>query len=468
MSSFARSLQSLDQFRVVSKDLTKSTLTGGVFTAVAYAAVGLLLLAELGAFLRTTYLTNIIMDENRESLMQINFDITLYDLPCKFLQIGVFSKFGEEKLNTTDTFNYIPLDHTGQYKGMAYTTAEIAALEQADTIGDVTDEEKKELDSDWSASSDQFKHNDFDRVVGFHDFTFVNFYAEWCSHCRQFYPTWMEASNKINEKMDFKDGDGHADVKVKFLRMNCVDFQQNCNKVQIQAFPTLRLYKRDGSFEAYKDKRSVENIVGFLSNAIKNAHLIVTQHHAMFNEGCQVQGAMKVARVPGHFHLQAKPFGSQDINPALTNVSHIVNHLSFGDKETRTWAQRQNIPREMLGHINPLDGKKFVVEHFHEAPQHYLKVVSTHVQGKSNVFYQMTHTDRVRRLKEERSLTPQARFTYDFSPMSVVVKAKSKRWYEFLTSLFAILGGTYTVVELCSGAVDTVSQTVKDAMGKAN
>lgn len=116
----------------------------------------------------------------------------------------------------------------------------------------------------------------------------------------------------------------------------------------------------------------------------------------------------------------------------------------------------------------PWTGKKFIVDRFHEAPQHYLKVVSTHVQGKGNVFYQMTHTDRTRKLRDDKSAAPQARFTYDFSPMSVVVKAKSKRWYEFLTSLFAILGGTYTVVELCSGAVDTVQQTVKDAMGKAN
>lgn len=27
----------------------------------------------------------------------------------------------------------------------------------------------------------------------------------------------------------------------------------------------------------------------------------------------------------------------------------------------------------MLEHINPLDGKTFVVDRFHEAPQHYLK-----------------------------------------------------------------------------------------------
>jgi len=254
---------------------------------------------------------------------------------------------------------------------------------------------------------------------------------------------------------------------VKFLRMNCVDFGEQCQKAQIAAFPSLRLYKRDGSFESYNQKRSVENIIGFLTSSISNSHLIVGQHHHMFNEGCLVQGTLSVPRVPGHFHLQAEAFGNVNVNPALTNVSHKVNHLSFGDKDTPAWAEKQKVPKEMIGHISPLDNRDFIVTRFHEAPQHYLKVVSTHVEGKGNrVFYQMTHTDRTRKLKSDKTLTPQARFTYDFSPMSVVVKAKSKRWYEFLTSLFAILGGTYTVVELCSGAVDTVSTTVKEAMGK--
>jgi thiol-disulfide isomerase/thioredoxin len=467
MSGFARQLQSLDQFRVVSRDLTRGTLTGGVFTAVAYAVVLLLLMAELGAFLRTTYLTNIIMDENRDSLMQINFDIMMYDLPCKYLKVMVFDKFAQEKMNQTERFHYIPVDHLGQYKGTAYTSEEISVLEKADSITDVSEDEKKELDADWSASSDHFKHNDFDRVVSFHDFTLVNFYAEWCVHCRQFYPQWMEASNRISEKMQFADGENRQ-TTVKFLRMNCVDFGEQCQQARITAFPSLRLYKRDGTFEQFAQKRNIENIIGFLTSSIRNSHLIASQHHAMFNEGCQVQGTLKVARVPGHFHLEAEPFGDVNLNPAMTNVSHLVNHLSFGDKEARQWAERQKIPREMVGHINPLDGKKFIVERFHEAPQHYLKVVSTHVQGKGTVFYQMTHTDRVRKLRDMQSSAPQARFTYDFSPMSVVVKAKSKRWYEFLTSLFAILGGTYTVIELCSGAVDTVQTSIKDAMGKAN
>jgi len=123
----------------------------------------------------------------------------------------------------------------------------------------------------------------------------------------------------------------------------------------------------------------------------------------------------------------------------------------------------------MIEHMTPLDGKTFVVDRFHEAPQHYLKVVSTHAPNKKEVFYQMTHTDRVRKLSRSGGdSAPQARFTYDFSPMSVVLRASSKKWYEFLTSLFAILGGTYTIIELTSGAVDTVGTAVKEALGKAS
>ena len=78
----------------------------------------------------------------------------------------------------------------------------------------------------------------------FHDFTFVNFYAEWCVHCRQFHPLWMEATNMLSEKKEFDDADGTQDA-VKFLKMNCVDFQSTCQQAQSAAFPSLRLYKKD-------------------------------------------------------------------------------------------------------------------------------------------------------------------------------------------------------------------------------
>mmetsp|Transcript_65027 Transcript_65027/g.127878 ORF Transcript_65027/g.127878 Transcript_65027/m.127878 type:complete len:471 (-) Transcript_65027:45-1457(-) len=464
----ARALQSLDQFRQVSRDLTRGTLTGGIFTAIAYALLLLLLIAELGAFLRTTYVTNVVMDQNTEELLQINFDITVLDLPCKYLQVGVWDKFGQQQMNSTDQFAYIPIDHRGMVKGMGYSKDEITALESADAATDVSEEEKKELEADWSSTSDHFKHNDFNAAVTFHDFTLVNFFAEWCVHCRKFHPMWNEAAERISDKLSFTNADGQ-EATVKFMKMNCVDFTTVCQQAQIAAFPTLRLYKRDGSFEAYHSKRSVENIIAFLTASIRNSHLIIARHHTMFSEGCQVHGTMQVPRVPGHFHLVAAPFGDMTVNPAITNVSHIVNHLSFGPRPTR--ATRSTVPAELMANVNPLDGRKFIVERFHEAPQHYLKVVSTHVEGMRTPLYQMTHTDRVRKLKKDGgdiNRAPQARFVYDLSPMSIVVKTKSKRWYEFLTSLFAILGGAFTVVELTSGAVETVGTAVKEALGKTN
>eukprot|EP00928_Gymnodinium_smaydae_P071620 TRINITY_DN55156_c0_g1_i1.p1 TRINITY_DN55156_c0_g1~~TRINITY_DN55156_c0_g1_i1.p1 ORF type:complete len:486 (-),score=61.68 TRINITY_DN55156_c0_g1_i1:94-1500(-) len=468
MSGVAHLLKSVDQFRIVSRDITRNTLTGGVFTALAYAALCLLLIAELGAFFSVSYSTEVVMDENVEEQMNINFDILLFDLPCKHLKLSVWDKFGDEKMQSTDMFQYIPVDHTGRFKGMSYTKEEITILEQTDQQTDVDASEKKELDSDWASSDDHFKHNDFQKAVTFHDYTLVNFYADWCVHCRQFYPMWVEAAKRISDTMKFTDSQG-TEVTVKMMKINCVDFQKSCQDAAIQAFPTVRLYKRDGTYEHYNQKRTIDNIIAFLTTNVRNSHLIVAKHHAMFNEGCQVRGTIAVNRVPGHFHLQAEAFGNVNLNPAITNVSHQVNYLSFGDKDAKKWAERNGVPKDLVKHIEPLNGKSFIVERFHEAPQHYLKVVSTKVEGRKDVFYQLTHTDTVRKLRKTmQQKAPQARFTYDFSPMSVVVKTKSKRWYEFLTSLFAILGGTYTVAELCSGTVDSVSNVVKEAMGKNN
>jgi len=364
------------------------------------------------------------------------------------------------------------LDHLGNTAGVAYTEAEIASLEQADVAPDITEADAKELDADWSSSSDHFKHKDFQAAVTFHEFTLVNFYAEWCSHCRQFHPAWMEASDKVSEKMHFSDGDGRQST-VKFLKMNCVDFQETCQKAKIAAFPTLRLYKRDGSFEVFQQKRNVQNVVSFLTSSIRNSHMIVTRHHMMFSEGCRVAGQLYVPRVQGSFHLQAEPFGKMDLNPAITNVSHQVHHLSFGAmdspisvKDRYTRLKNARVSDDILSHIMPVDGRTFSVEKFHEAPEHYLKVMSVKIEGEK-VLYQMTHTARTHRLKR-KDRVPKARFMYDFSPMSVQVKSSSKRWYEFVTSLFAILGGAYTVMELCSGAVETTTTFVKEALGKDN
>lgn len=467
MDNIEKWLQNLDQFRAVSKEI-RSGVSGTFFTALAYVVVLAILFSELQAFLTSSYETTILMDQDETSMIKINFDIVLYDLPCSHLKLVVYDKFTEEEIIETDNVNFVPLDRDQKATRGFYTQEEIDALEKKDAATDVTEEERTELDADWSSTDDHFHHSDFNKAVTFHDYTIVNFFAEWCVHCRNFMPMWVAAANQMSEKTVFTDAEG-KETTVKFLKINCVAFGDACQQARIAAFPTVRLYKRDGSFQAFKDKRSIENIQEFLKLSIAKSkgHVLMNQqHHSIFKEGCQVVGSLSVPRVPGHFYLQAEARGEENLNPALTNVSHLVKRLSFGGFFSDF--HLFGIPEEMVSLIHPLDGKKFIVERFHEAPQHNLKIVATSV-AKLGTWYQFTHNDRVRVLRKDmKNEAPQARFSYDFSPMSVVVTVKSRPWYEFLTSLLAILGGTYTIMELMGEGVVSAHLAIKEALGKAN
>lgn len=41
---------------------------------------------------------------------------------------------------------------------------------------------------------------------------------------------------------------------------------------------------------------------------------------------------------------------------------------------------------------------------------------------------------------------PEARFAYNISPMSVFVRSEKRPWYDFITKVLAIVGGTFSVV----------------------
>ena len=51
---------------------------------------------------------------------------------------------------------------------------------------------------------------------------------------------------------------------------------------------------------------------------------------------------------------------------------------------------------------------------------------------------------------------PEARFSYDLSPMAVMIKKKGKHWYEFITTMCALIGGTFTVLGLLSSFLNSI------------
>lgn len=58
---------------------------------------------------------------------------------------------------------------------------------------------------------------------------------------------------------------------------------------------------------------------------------------------------------------------------------------------------------------------------------------------------------------------PVAKFSFDLSPTAVVISQAGRRWYEFATSLCAIIGGMFTVFSLLNGLVGSVGQRVTGA-----
>mmetsp|Transcript_16683 Transcript_16683/g.37562 ORF Transcript_16683/g.37562 Transcript_16683/m.37562 type:complete len:467 (+) Transcript_16683:110-1510(+) len=452
-----------DAFRTVPKDLAEASVTGAFMTMVSVIVCTVLFLCETSAFMTSKPTTRVMIDSNQDALLRINFDVHMLDMACDFVTVGVWDAFGTERMNITRNVQKQRIDHKGSRKGHPYSEDELTELEFSDKS--FTKEELSELDADWGSSSDHFKHDDFQAVVDAHDFTMVNFYADWCPHCRQFGPTWKVFEDKVNDGQDpIKDADG-VTTNVRVLKINCVDFEETCQEQSVQSFPTIRLYKRSSKEKEWKEfngPRKIEALSGWLRSEVGQRHLHSgAMYHEMFNEGCRISGYLEVARVPGTVHFQATHTNEKTLNLAFTNVSHKVYHFSFGE------APRQSmnaLPSEYRRQVNPLDGRDFIVDKFHKAPNHFIKVVHTRFETTGIRSYQQTHQSSIRTL--QRNTIPQAKFSYDLSPVEVVVSKGERRWYDFLTQVFAIIGGAFSVMSMATGVIKLSSVHMKGMLNK--
>ena len=187
--------------------------------------------------------------------------------------------------------------------------------------------------------------------------------------------------------------------------------------------------------------------------------------------GCQLSGYLFVDRVPGNFHFNARS-NKHDIAPQMTNVSHVVHHLSFGHPKTNAdiVAMKMSVPSGFSKSLTPIDGNVYVNHNEHEAFHHYLKVVTTNLEDPFSVA-----TDHFGRKSEgpvvaysllssshlsfyRNDVVPEARFVYDPSPISVYHRnMKRKRWYDYITNLMAIIGGTFTVLGMIESSIHAAS-----------
>ncbi|ODV82360.1 uncharacterized protein CANTADRAFT_4367 [Suhomyces tanzawaensis NRRL Y-17324] len=99
--------------------------------------------------------------------------------------------------------------------------------------------------------------------------SFVEFYSPYCSHCKEFFPTWEKTYKEFHKEL--------KKLKIQMRQVNCVESGDLCNREDIDAYPNLRIYSPNkGEVEGLKFVesfprtvvRTPDNLKKFMKNAV--------------------------------------------------------------------------------------------------------------------------------------------------------------------------------------------------------
>lgn len=408
------SLKSLDAYPKLNSDFQVKTTSGALVSIAASAFILILFVSNLAMFLTVEQLDHMFVDTNPTSSLRVNFDITFPNVPCSLLSVDSQDISGERHEDITHHIKKFKLTHTGDETG---------------------DHDVHEFGD--HLESHEVTHNGTD---GREDRP-----ADYCGSC---YGAEQEEGACCN----------------------------TCNEVR-------KAYSLKGwTIKSLKDIEQCEK-AGVTENKLHDE----LNEELTRGDGCNMVGYLEVTKVAGKFiFLPSKNFQIAHMHDhdhaafdhGSFNVSHTINHLSFGE--------------DYPGLVNPLDNSTKVeqphdtvrvanqnqrifssIEDMLEAITHmggsqtagggvfsyYTKVVPTeflHLDGRKIDTNQFSVTEKFKTTEGEKGtdrLIPGIYFFYDFSPIKVVVEEKRMSFSHFLTQLCAIIGGVFTVAGMVDKAV---------------
>eukprot|EP00588_Corethron_pennatum_P012087 CAMPEP_0194278676 /NCGR_PEP_ID=MMETSP0169-20130528/11783_1 /TAXON_ID=218684 /ORGANISM="Corethron pennatum, Strain L29A3" /LENGTH=475 /DNA_ID=CAMNT_0039022911 /DNA_START=28 /DNA_END=1455 /DNA_ORIENTATION=+ len=447
-----RMASSVDFYRRIPKDLTESTSLGAIMSLLALTIMVVLFVSETYAFMTTRLVTSVVLDPDTSERLRLNFNVTFHDLHCDYASVDVLDSLGTNRQNITKNVEKWQLDEQGTrriFSGRNREVREVVQQEHSMTLAEMHEDGVHAVALTKETVKDFIKD---------HDMAFINFFAPWCIWCQRLHPTWERFAENVEDE----------ELPLGVATVDCVEQADVCRANMIRAFPLLRWFHNgEAVMPDYKGDRTVDGLLAFAEKKVemddkyknwkkdaerKGQEFTMPETNRPDHQQCQISGYLMVNRVPGNFHVIANSV-NHNLNPAMTNLTHTVNHLSFGDsnslKSRRVQRTLDPVPAEHK-QFSPLNGGTFANHEFHRAFHHYIKVVSTRIDtGKTQDVidtYQFIAQSQSVHYKVEE--VPEARFSYDISPMGVVVGKEGRKWYDYLTSLFAIIGGTFTTLGL--------------------
>ncbi|KEZ44299.1 Uncharacterized protein C24B11.08c [Scedosporium apiospermum] len=239
-------------------------------------------------------------------------------------------------------------------------------------------------------------------------------------------------------------------------------------------------------------------------------------------EGCRIEGALRVNKVIGNFHLapgrsfsnghhhvhDLKNYWEPGPNNVKHDFTHIIHSLRFGPQlpEDVTRKLGPNALPWTNHHLNPLDGTRQDTSDSNFNFMYFVKIVPTSylplgwekkvrniIQGDSASLGALgaagdgsVETHQYSVTIHKRSLSggndedheekfhakggiPGVFFSYDISPMKVINREqKSKTFTGFLTGLCAVIGGTLTVAAAVDRGLFEGATRLKKLRSKEN
>jgi len=293
---------------------------------------------------------------------------------------------------------------------------------------------------------------------GGHDLAVVDYYAPWCVWCQRLAPTWEKFAAEAGI-LSASGGPGDDDPagggergRLGVGKVDCVEQRHTCADERIMAFPTIRWYEGGKAVVPdYGGDRTVEALMGYARGRRRRRRRRSDddddgeeEHHP----GCMVHGHLSINRVPGNMVVGARSV-NHEIHSMMTNLTHRVNHLSFGPVDAGVGPSGYAIP-EKYTHTDPMRGKHFPTYRPHEAYHHHMKLIGTRIDHHS-VIYQILQESQLALYNAES--IPEIKFLWDISPMSVRLSREVRPWYDYVTNLLAIVGGAYTTLGLINSTL---------------
>ena len=172
----------MSMYQRAPADLTESTLRGKIMSMVAAVSISTLFLLETKAYFSTTLEIDLLLhnptNDIDEPQVQLNFDITMMDMPCEQATVDVFSTVGYEK-NVTKNIRKYPIDEDGvrqQYEARNWHQDDVELWDPA--VPERIEDLHKDGEDAISLDVESFPY-----ALKQFPYLFVKFYSDDCTNC---------------------------------------------------------------------------------------------------------------------------------------------------------------------------------------------------------------------------------------------------------------------------------------------